>query len=302
MIDGSDLTILVLCYNEEDTILRTLNSVNSLQLAGHTVLVCNNHSTDDSAEKLKKASSSGLNFSLISPPAYMEMSEHFDYAFSKVKTKYVYPIQAHHMALPNGPGSLLNIIRVHEDLALVFGCMYFLEGMRLTSNFYFHRNGKIKPSDSIPIILFGNLSEFTATIYDVGKVRSVGGFEAKYHRTNNWQLNIKLASRYPMYYVRRYISIWSMPPLNIRQKSGQKAQIARLEIPVMLQDMIDRLDLSQHDKTRKRYRTRVNKLCANRITEVNILTGVKQWIKPNLMHVSGPNLKEVRALARRWSC
>ncbi len=93
-----------------------------------------------------------------------------------------------------------------------------------------------------------------------------------------------------------------MPPLNICQKSDQKAQIARLEIPVMIQDMIDRLDLNQSDKTRRRYMAKVIKKCAGKSTEVNILTGIKKWIKPYLMHVDGPSLKEVRALVRRWSC
>lgn len=303
MIDGSDLTILVLCYNEENTILRTLKSIRDLDLNGHTILVSNNHSTDSTSEKLKNALSGGMDFCLISPPIHMEMSEHFNYAFSQVRTKYVYPIQGHHMTLPDGPGSLLKTIQsISDEPALVFGCMYFLEGERLTSDFYFHREGKIDPLDSIPISLFGSVAEFTRTIYDVEKVRLVGGFETKYHRTNLWQLHIKLDAIYPIYYLRRYVSIWSKPPLNICQKSNQKAQIAQVEIPIMIQDMIDRLGLSQDDKVCKRYGAMRNKICANRSTWVNIFMRIKKWIKPYLMHVDGPSSKEARALVRRWSC
>lgn len=303
MIDGSDLTILVLCYNEENTIFRILNSIRDLEIVGHTVLVSDNHSTDSTAKKLKKALSNGMDFRLISPPIHIEMSEHFNYAFSKVKTKYVYPIQGHHIALPDGPGSLLKTIQsISEEPALVFGCMYFLEGEHLTSNFYFRREGIINTSDSIPISLFGSVAEFTKTIYDVEKVRSVGGFETKYHRTNLWQLHIKLEAIYPIYYLRRYISIWSIPPPNIRQKSDHKAQIAQLEIPIMIQDMIDRLGLSQCDKICKRHTEKRNKISANRSAWVNIFMKTKQWIKPHLMHVDGPSPREVRALVKRWSC
>ena len=303
MIDGSDLTILVFCYNEGSTILRTLNSIKDLQLTGHTVLVSNNHSTDDTGKKINKALSSGLGFTLISPPCYMGMSDHFNWALSKVSTKYVYPIQGHHMTLPDGPGSLLKTIQsTSEEPALVFGCMYFLERERLTSNFYFYREGIINPSDSIPISLFGSVAEFTRTIYDVEKVRSVGGFETKYHRTNLWQLHIKLETIYPIYYLSRYISIWSIFPPNIRQKSDQKAQIARLEIPIMIQDMIDRLDLNQCDKIRKRYRAYVKEINTDKSTWMKIVTQAKQWIKPYLMHIGGPSPKEARALVRRWSC
>lgn len=187
---SSKLSIGVPAYNHGNFLAETLESLLNQQTAPDEIVVCDNHSTDNTAAILE---SFGDKIRVISPPQHLPMMANWNHLVGEMKSEWVALVSSDDLARPNYVESILEGMGLSNDAVLVGGQHGRIDGegnpLGTPSKL---PTGISSPGDNLAARLHSPLNSFNGTAFRHDAWQMVGGFPEELKLAGDWGFWIRL--------------------------------------------------------------------------------------------------------------
>ncbi len=204
MTNQQDISVIMSCYNNEDTILDAVNSILEQHFSSFELIVVNDGSSDGTKEKLNSIRHPRLKF--INNPENIGLTRSLNKALSMSQGRYIARQDADDVSMPGRLEKQFNYMEAHLDVA-VLG----------TGRATLDEQGKVLSSLSLSKEpTFTDLLKSNCFVHGSVMIRKevlndMGSYNEDFRFTQDYELWLRIAEKYrvmnlqePLYGVRRH--------------------------------------------------------------------------------------------------
>ncbi|MFV5696102.1 glycosyltransferase [Flavobacterium sp. LB3P122] len=139
MQDNPLVTIICLCYNQEDYVLESLFSVINQDYPSIQLIIVDDCSTDNSKSIIKKWRTDFPKIEFIANKTNLGSTQSFNKALKKAKGEYIIDLAADDVLLPNCVTSQINAFKntTYKNLGIVYGNVELITEKGEFESYYF---------------------------------------------------------------------------------------------------------------------------------------------------------------------
>ena len=200
------VTVIMSAYNAERYVGEAIKSVLDQTLKNFELIIINDNSKDGTKKEIKKFKDKRIKYFEHS---YNKGKSHaVNFAFKITKGKYVCIFDADDIMVNYKLEVCAKILDRNPNIGLVYGSAWIIdEESSITGPLFFPSRAKRNIDDSFPDLTFsmaklkkGALFSQGSTLFRMEAIRKVGGLDEKLMVAEDWDLWIRIAEKYKMYY------------------------------------------------------------------------------------------------------
>ncbi|MFI3223235.1 MAG: glycosyltransferase [Methylococcaceae bacterium] len=189
---SNTMSVGVPTYNQGDYIRATLDSLLKQTLAPLEIVVCNNHSTDNTAEILKDYEGK---VRVIQPETHLDMMDNWNYLVSQLKGDWFTLLSSDDLAHPNYVKTLVEGTTRSTNAVLIRAGWENIDnqGAVLEKRYLLSVATQTRPPQTFLENLYGPKSSFAAFAVKKSAWEKIGGFSTECKLYGDWAFWLRLS-------------------------------------------------------------------------------------------------------------
>lgn len=190
------ISAVIPVYNQGATIKATVDAALCQNRPFHEVVVCDNHSTDNTRQVLEEF---GSLIKLVTPPRHLAMSANWNYAVRQSSGDWVAMCSGDDLLLPNYAETVTAAVASTPDAVFVMGGWQIRNETKgtVTPRILLSMGRVTRPPQTVEMELVGCKACFAAFCFRRETFDKIGGFDEEYVLIADWVLQIALGSHGP---------------------------------------------------------------------------------------------------------
>lgn len=205
-MENSDLVVVIcIAYNHEQWIEETLESVRSQDYYSKELIIVDNGSTDNTAEKIKnwvRESSGQLTVKVILMNEMQPYCKLFNQVLADIDSEYLVDLSGDDVLYPDHLSASISELKIVPFAGFVFSDAYILDQMGEVKTFYDRNTSgelveRIELSNIYETLIHRNFICSPTIVFNTAILRKEGGYdEALYYE--DFDIQVRLARNHPV--------------------------------------------------------------------------------------------------------